>query len=119
MKNSIYKHLAFCGLTIAIFSTPIYAGYLDFSGNWDYPSDVNMSKRKASSIASQCEAVSAYSNKAGDNSGAMIVAGPHTTETDKKLHLTVRLYKLGHHEKSCHVYINSKSQYASCNCNWM
>ncbi len=93
-----------------------FAGYLDFSPNWTAPSTESMSERKASNVVSQCRDVQTYSNLAGVTTGAMVVAGPHTTPTDNKMHLTVRLYKNNNHEKSCHVYTGKNLDYASCNC---
>ncbi|MDE1714919.1 hypothetical protein PWG14_20740 (plasmid) [Chromobacterium amazonense] len=95
------------------------AGYLDFSSNWDAPSTKPMSKKAASNVVMQCSAVKAYYSMAGQTSGAMVVAGPHETPTDKNTHLTVRLYKNNKHEKSCHVYVNTKLEYTSCSCEYV
>ncbi|MBL0907057.1 hypothetical protein G5645_03530 [Pectobacterium carotovorum] len=100
-------------------STVAHAGYLDFSSNWNAVSTVDMSKRSAENVVKQCNTVSSYANMPGTTTGAMVVAGPHTTATDKNMHLTVRLYKNNKHEKSCHVYINTKQQYTSCNCEYI
>ncbi|PJG57645.1 hypothetical protein [Aeromonas cavernicola] len=95
------------------------AAYLDFSSNWSAPSTQPMSKKAASNVVMQCRVVATYSNLAGDKSGAMVVAGPHETATDKKTHLTVRLYKNNVHEKSCHVYTGKNLDYSSCNCEYV
>ena len=98
----------------------IPAGYLDFSGNWQSPSTVDMSKRAASNCVSTCKTIQAYSNKAGRTTGAMVVAGPHTTDTDNKLHLTVRLYDGGNHVKSCHVYVGKNNRCnGNCSCEYV
>lgn len=108
-------------LALAVVLSPLaaHAGYLDFSGNWDAPATVAMSKRAASSVVSSCPAVQAYSGMAGKTSGAMVVAGAHPTPTDSKVHLTVRLYKNNHHDKSCHVYIGKNNAFASCGCEYV
>ncbi|MDP6925239.1 MAG: hypothetical protein R2568_05085 [Candidatus Scalindua sp.] len=96
------------------------AGYLDFSTNWSAPSTVDMSKRSAENCVMTCKNISTYSNLSGNKSGAMVVAGPHTTSTDNKLHLTVRLYKDGAHTKSCHVYVGKNNRCdGNCNCNYV
>jgi len=46
----------------------------------------------------------------------MVVAGPHSTQSDAKVHLTVRLYKNCHRYKSCHVYTGKNNSFASCSC---
>jgi hypothetical protein len=99
-----------------LFCSDAYAAYLDVSPGWKIPQTVAMSEKTAISVVSECKAVSAYSNFSGKSSGSMIVAGPHPTETDAKIHLTVRLYKKGTHEKSCHVYIGKNNKFSSCNC---
>jgi hypothetical protein len=101
-------------LLIALASLSSQAGYLDFSANWAAPATVAMSKGAAQSCVMTCANIQTYSNLAGKTSGATVVAGPHTTPTDNKVHLTVRLYKTGHHEKSCHVYTGKNN---SCNGN--
>ena len=112
------RKIFFTGMALAfLFSSPLaMAGYLDFSPNWDAPSTERMSKRSATNVVMKCKTVATYSNMAGDRSGAMVVAGPHTTATDKNLHLTVRLYKNNVHQKSCHVYTGKNLDYSSCNC---
>jgi hypothetical protein len=93
-----------------------FAGYLNFSGNWTAPSTVPMSKGAATGVVGKCATVQTYSNMAGANNGATVVAGPHTTQGDHNLHLTVRLYKNGAHTKSCHVYVGKNNAYTSCSC---
>jgi hypothetical protein len=97
-------------------ATAAFAGYLSFSANWTAPSTVPMSKGAATSVVGKCPTVQTYSNMAGANNGATVVAGPHTTQADHNLHLTVRLYKNGKHEKSCHVYVGKNNAYTSCSC---
>lgn len=116
----VYKKVAITTLLVLpLLSIEARAGYLDFSPNWSAPATVPMTKRKAVNIVSRCNSVSAYANKSGENTGAMVVAGPHQTKTDHVTHLTVRLYKQGRHEKTCHVHINDKRQYQDCSCNWL
>lgn len=114
------RYLAFplTAAVIALNPLAARAAYLDVSGNWSAPSTVPMSKGTALSVVSSCAAVQAYKNMAGTGSGAMIVAGPHTTATDNKVHLTVRLYKNNNHDKSCHVYVGKNNSYASCSCEY-
>jgi hypothetical protein len=102
-------------LVSILLAMPSQAGYLNVSGNWKAPASAPMSKGTALSVAGSCKNISTYSNLSG-NSGATIVAGPHTSPTDSLLHLTVRLYKNGSHEKSCHVYIGKNNSFSSCNC---
>jgi hypothetical protein len=114
--------LSFCaavGLCLFGFVPQSHATYLDFSGNWEVPATVKMSKKAAQSVVSQCRVVSNYSNMAGTRSGAMVVAGAHSTREDKNVHLTVRLYKNGNHDKSCHVYTDKNNSYASCACKYV
>jgi hypothetical protein len=105
---------------IPFFTSQAYAGYLDVSGGWDTVPGITipMNQRKARNVAGKCRTVQAYENMSGTSSGAMIVAGVHKTQADHVDHLTVRLYKNGRHEKSCHVHVNSKSEYKDCSCNW-
>lgn len=78
-----------------------------------------MSKSQAKRVAGKCNIVHAYVSKGG-KAGATIVAGPHATPTDSKIHLTVRLYdEQGKHTKSCHVYTGKNSSFASCNCEYI
>lgn len=104
---------------LMVCSQSALASYLDFSPNWSAPATKPMSKKAAANVVMQCKTVAAYSNMAGDKSGAMVVAGPHETPTDKKTHLTVRLYKNNAHEKSCHVYTGKNLDYSSCNCEYV
>ncbi|MGY6037814.1 hypothetical protein [Aeromonas sp. AE23HZ002T15] len=104
---------------LLVCSQSALAAYLDFSPNWDAPSTKPMSKRAATNVVMQCKTVAAYSNMAGARSGAMVVAGPHETATDKKTHLTVRLYKDNVHQKSCHVYTGKNMDYSSCGCEYV
>jgi uridine phosphorylase len=106
-------------MALLFSSPPAMAAYLDFSTNWDAPSTKPMSKRAATNVVMQCKTVAAYSNMAGARSGAMVVAGPHETATDKKTHLTVRLYKDNAHAKSCHVYTGKNLDYSSCGCEYV
>jgi hypothetical protein len=114
MRNLIHASLA--AVVLAFSSLPSQAGGLNFSANWATPSTVNMSKKVATNVVSKCNNVSTYTNLKGNTSYATVVAGPHTTPTDNKLHLTVRLYKNNNHEKSCHVYTGKNNAYASCDC---
>lgn len=116
MRKSLFATMA---LVFLFGSQPAMAAYLDFSTNWDAPSTKPMSKRAATNVVMQCKTVAAYSNMAGARSGAMVVAGPHETATDKKTHLTVRLYKDNVHEKSCHVYTGKNLDYSSCSCEYV
>jgi uridine phosphorylase len=116
MKKIFFASLA---LVFLFSSQPAMAAYLDFSTNWSAPSTHEMSKKKATNVVMQCKTVSTYSNMAGTRSGAMVVAGPHETGSDKNTHLTVRLYKDNVHQKSCHVYTGKNLDYSSCNCEYV
>jgi hypothetical protein len=117
MKVFLRTMLA-AAVAVSLWSSASQAGYLDVSANWSAPSTVPMSKKAALSVVGECTTASVYANMAGKTSGAMIVAGPHTTPTDKKTHLTVRLYKSNDHEKSCHVYTGKNNSFASCSCEY-
>ncbi len=104
-------------LLLTLSAVSARAGYLDVSTNWDAVSTVPMSKRAAIGEVGKCKTVQAYQGMGGQ-AGAVIVAGPHTTDTDNKLHLTVRLYDTGgNHQKSCHVYVGKNNAFTSCSCN--
>jgi hypothetical protein len=104
-------------LLIPVFSFPAQAGYLDVSSNWSAVSTIPMSKSAAKSVVASCSNVQARSNGKA-KSGAMVVAGPHAS-SDKKIHLTVRLYnEQGKHDKSCHVYIGKNNAFTSCKCDY-
>ena len=118
MNNRLYAILA-SALLVTVSLSASRAGYLDVSTNWSAPATVPMSKGTALSVVSKCKSVSAYSNMAGATTGAMVVAGPHPTPTDAKIHLTVRLYKGSHHDKSCHVYTGKNNSFASCSCEYV
>lgn len=117
MRNLIHISLA-AAFTSAFSCAPVQAGYLNFSGGWTAPSTVSMSQRTATNVVSKCKNVSTYKGLKGNTSGATVVAGPHTTQGDHKLHLTVRLYKNNHHDKSCHVYVGKNNAYSGCSCNY-
>ncbi len=113
LKSYIKKAI----VLITIFSSSaVFSAYLDFSSNWNAVSTIPMSKRTASSVVNSCPTVQNYAMKNGDRSGAMVVAGPHTSNTDEHLHLTVRLYNNGIHERTCHVYVDQKGNFTSCKC---
>jgi hypothetical protein len=97
-------------------ATTAFAGYLTFSGNWTAPSTVPMSTRTATKVVHKCPTVQTYRNLPAANTGATVVAGPHTTQADHNLHITVRLYTTGVHTKSCHVYVGKNNAYTSCSC---
>ena len=123
VKNSVFstRHvlvLAAClsCVLLGLGADRAHAGYIDTSGGWKQPQEQGMNRRHAVNIAGQCQQIKSRSANGGQ-AGAMIVAGPHTTAEDPKVHLTVRLYnEQGQHDKSCHVYVNSKDQFSGCNC---
>ena len=103
-------------MTIGVYAPPVHAGYLDTSPNWSAPQQQPMSKRHVLAAAQKCGAVNARVSEGG-KAGAMIVAGPHATDEDKKTHITVRLYsKTGEHDRSCHVYVTRQNEFNGCNC---
>lgn len=91
----------------------VSAGYLDASPNWKAPQEQPMSKRVALSVAAQCNHVENYVRKNKD-SGAMLVAGPHISSTDNRLHLTLRLYEDNRHKATTHVYVNKLNNFTDC-----
>ncbi|MDY6469372.1 hypothetical protein SKM57_12385 [Acinetobacter faecalis] len=90
-----------------------FAGYLDTSPNWKAPQERPMSKQVALSIAAQCNHVENYVRK-NQNSGVMLVAGPHVSSTDNRLHLTLRLYEDNRHKATTHVYVNQQNKFSGC-----
>lgn len=108
------KLLAF--LATLILAMSAQAGYLDTSPNWKAPETIPLSRKKALAAAESCKTVNYYAYKVKGNSGAMVVAGAHPTEEDPRVHLTVRLYRNNHHEKTCHVYIDNTGRYSGCQC---
>jgi hypothetical protein len=118
MNTLIRSGAALIALAFAIglYAPPAEAGYLDTSPNWSAPQQQPMSKRHVLAKAQQCGAVNARVAEGG-KAGALIVAGPHPTNEDKKTHITVRLYnKNGEHDRSCHVYVTRQNEFNGCNC---
>lgn len=114
MKSNKYAVVIL--LAAALQAVPGLAGYLDTSPNWKAPQTVPMSKKTAIGVANRCSAIKARTAEGG-NAGTMIVAGPHPTAQDPKLHLTARLYDTrGNNDKSCHIYVNKIGVFQSCNC---
>jgi len=113
LKSYIKKAI----VLITIFSSSaVFSAYLDFTAPVLICVKYPLSKRTASSVVNSCPTVQNYAMKKGDRSGAMVVAGPHTSNTDEHLHLTVRLYNNGIHERTCHVYVDQKGNFTSCKC---
>ena len=102
-------------LGVLVLATPLMAsaGYLDASPNWKAPQSTPMSKKVALSISSECNHVENYVRKNKD-SGAMLVAGPHVSSTDTRLHLTLRLYEDKQHRATTHVYVSRDNSFKGC-----